>query len=396
MNAIANAAAAGWRGRNELPLETFRRSLGDFLEEKFPPHLREGIHHPMGRLRGPEGRKWVRTLYEHGWRAPHWPKEWGGLDLSVEKQIAYFSEMDRHGVTRVLDFGGIQFAPILIEHGTDAQKRRFLHPTLCGDIIWAQGFSEPNAGSDLASLATRAIVQGDWLVINGSKIWTTQAADADHIFMLVRTGSFAHKQQGISFVIADLTSPGISMTPIRNIAGEEEFYQVFFDDVAVPLENVVGRLDEGWELARSLLGIERLAYGNPIPARRALDMAQRISNEIGRSHEPALLARFAALSADIHDAFCLYDEVCTELIANRDATSDLSLLKVFCTELHQRAADLVVEVAGEYAAIAGRTRIGQADVNIGRLYAWVRAPTIFGGTSEIQRGILARKLFGSA
>lgn len=396
MNAIANVAAAGWRGRNDLPLETFRRSLGDFLEEKFPPHLREGFHHPMGRLRGPEGRQWVRTLYDHGWRAPHWPKEWGGLDLSIEKQIAYFSEMDRHGVTRVLDFGGIQFAPILIEHGTEAQKQRFLHPTLCGDIIWAQGFSEPGAGSDLASLATQATVRGDHLVVNGSKIWTTQAADADHIFMLVRTGSFARKQQGISFVIVDLKSPGISMTPIRNIAGEEEFYQVFFDDVAVPLENVVGRIDEGWELARSLLGIERLAYGNPIPARRALNMAQRISNELGRSREPALVAKFATLSADVHDAFCLYEDVCTELIADRDAASELSLLKVFCTELHQRAADLVVEIAGEYAAIAGRTRIGQAEVNIGRLYAWVRAPTIFGGTSEIQRGILARRLFGSA
>lgn len=395
MIAPGHAGKSGWRDRNALPLAVFRQDLRDFLVENFPGHLREGFHHPMGRLRGCDGRAWVRTLYKHGWRGPHWPREWGGLALSVEKQIAYLSEMDRHGVTRILDFGGIQFAPILIEHGSEEQKRRYLPPTLSGEFIWAQGFSEPGAGSDLASLTTRATIDETRIVVNGSKIWTTQAADADYIFMLVRTGTFARKQQGITFLIVDLRSPGIVMTPIRNIVGEEEFYQVFFDDVSVPLENVVGRVHYGWELARSLLGIERLAYGNPIPARRALDMARQIAVETGISGEPVFEAKFAALSADVHDAFCLYEDVCVELIADRDAASDLSLLKVFCTELHQRATDLVVDVAQEHAGRAGRIMIGGTEFNIQRLYSWVRAPTIFGGTSEVQRGILARNLFGS-
>lgn len=389
---MSEATKDGWRAHADLPMAAFRDKLRTFIQEHFPEEWKEGFHHPMGRLRGPEGRQWVRTLFKHGWRGPHWPREWGGLDLSIEKQIAYIEEMDAQGVTRILDFGGIQFAPILMECGTEEQKQKFLPAVLSGDHIWAQGFSEPNSGSDLASLQAKAERVGDKLIVNGSKIWNTQAADADWIFMLVRTGRYEKQQQGITFLLVDMKTPGITPTPIRNIVGEAEFYQTFFDNVEVPIENVVGEIDHGWSVAKSVLGIERLAYGNPVPAKRALDMAREIACKLGSYALAETRAKFTQLEMDVHDAFSLYDDVCSELIAGGNADRDLSLLKVYCTELHQKASDLVVELAEDYAAIEGVADINGLSTNIGRLYAWVRAPTIFGGTSEIQRNILSRSL----
>lgn len=379
-----------------LPPVEFRRALRAFIETNFPDRLREGFHHPMGRIRGADGRQWIRTVFDHGWRAPHWPQECGGMGLSIEKQIIYIEEMDRFGVTRPLDFGGLLIGPTLIKFGTEAQKRRYLPRILNGDDIWAQGFSEPNSGSDLASLTTRAERVGDRLVINGSKIWTTQAADADLIFMLVRTRRLEKRQLGISFVLANMKTTGISLRPIQNIVGEIEFYQTFFDNVEIPVENVVGDLDQGWTVAKSLLGAERLAYGQPIPARRALDMAIAIAKDRRLNNDGVFNSKVAVIAADIHDALCLYDQVCERLIAGGEgaANSDLSMLKVYCTELHQRASDLVVEIAGDYAGLEGKLRIDDRDqvYNIGRLFSWVRAPTIFGGSSEIQRNILSKEI----
>jgi alkylation response protein AidB-like acyl-CoA dehydrogenase len=383
---------ASWRTYRDLPMDEFRDRLRTFIRENFPDHLREGFHHPMGRLRGDEGRRWIRALFDHGWRCPHWPVEFGGLGLGVDKQIAYFTEMDEYGVTRILDFGGNQLGPQIIKWGTDAQRAKYLPEILSGKTLWAQGFSEPGSGSDLASLSTRALREGDHFVINGSKIWTTQAADADMLFVLVRTTSTGKKQEGISFLLADMKTPGISLSPIRNIAGEEEFYQLFFDNVAVPAENVVGEVDKGWNVAKTLLGIERLLYGNPIPARRALELAREIARQTGQLDDPALQAKFAVIEADIHDGFCLYDEICSQLIVGGSVEADIALLKVYGTELHQRAADLAVEVASDFAGVAGKTEIGTLIANVTRLYHWVRAPTIFGGTSEIQRNIVARSL----
>jgi alkylation response protein AidB-like acyl-CoA dehydrogenase len=379
-----------------LSNDAFRLALRRFVAEHFPSDLCEGFHRPMARIRGEAGRRWFRTSFDHGWRAPHWPREYGGMGLTMEKQILFHEEMDHCGVPRAQDFGGNLIGPTLIKAGTDTQRERFLKPMLTGEEIWAQGYSEPNAGSDLASLRTRAVRDGDHFVINGSKIWTTQATDADWIFMLVRTTISEKRQFGITFIVADMKTPGISLRPIRNILGEVEFYQTFLDDVRVPVENVVGEIDQGWSIAKGLLGIERLAFSHPIPARRALDMAMAIARQLGVHDRPEVKARFAVIAADIHDSMCLYDEVCRQLIAGANPAGDLSLLKVFCTELHQRAADLVVEMAGDYAALTGPSRIGDLDVDVGRLYSWVRAPTIFGGASEVQRNIVAREIMSPA
>jgi alkylation response protein AidB-like acyl-CoA dehydrogenase len=390
------SSETSWRDRNTMPMDEFRTELRAFIRAHFPEDLREGFHHPMGRLRGDRGREWVRTMFRHGWRCPHWPVEHGGLGLSVERQLFYLSEMDEYGVTRILDFGGQLLGPQLIRWGTPEQQAEYLPGILSGDALWAQGFSEPGSGSDLASLSTRAVLEGDEWVVNGSKIWTTQAADADKLFLLVRTSTVGRKQEGISFLLTDIRVPGITISPIRNIQGEEEFYQVFFDNLRIPAGNVLGDVNKGWNVAKTLLGVERLHYGNPIPARRALELARQIARLTGQADDPALSAKFADVAADIHDLFCLYREVADTVAHGGQAEAEMALLKVYGTELHQRAADLVIEAAGGYAAIDGRTIIGDLEVNISRLFRWVRAPTIFGGTSEVQRNILTRQFLGKA
>jgi len=389
-----NGGTGNWRTRKDMPVAQFREEIRAFIRNNFPDDLREGFHHLMGRLRGERGREWIRTQYAHGWRCPHWPQEYGGLGLDVERQLIWLEEMDEYGVMRILDFGGNLLGPQIIRFGTDEQKARYLPRILNGDELWAQGFSEPGSGSDLASLSTRAVRDGDDWVVNGSKIWTTQAADADMFFLLVRTSTEGRKQQGISFLLTDIRVPGITLAPIRNIQGEEEFYQTFIDNVRIPAGNVLGEVNQGWDVAKTLLGVERLHYGNPIPARRALELAEEIARRTGRAGDAELDARFAALGADIHDLFCLYKETAASVSEGKDAGAAMAMLKVYGTELHQRATDLVIEVAAEFGGIDGLTDVNGLSADITRLVRWVRAPTIFGGTSEVQRGIIARHIMG--
>ena len=242
---------------NQLDDNTFRLQFREWLAEHYPQKWTKSTLRPFLRFHGPDLRDWFKTLNEHGWRAPDWPKAYGGLELSFRKQLIYMEELNRAGVGRIIDNGGTQLGPTIMKFGTQAQKDYYLPRILNSEHYWAQGYSEPNAGSDLASLRTKADLKDDHFIVNGQKIWTTFAQEATHIYMLVRTGQFEKKQQGISFLLIELDTPGITISPILNIAGETELCEVFFDDVKVPAENLVGELHQGWTIAKSLLGQER-------------------------------------------------------------------------------------------------------------------------------------------
>ena len=217
------------------------------------------------------------------------------MGLDAGKMMIYMEEMERHGVARPPDQGITQVGPLIMRFGTQAQKEHYLPRTLSGEYIWCQGYSEPNAGSDLAGLQTAAVLDGDHFVVNGQKIWTSLADDATHMYLLVRTDKSAKKQQGISFLLVDLKTPGITLRPIRNLAGHEEFCQVFFDNVRVPREKLVGELNDGWTVAKALLGFERLGIGSPRRPQYALNRLEAIARAKG-------LLRRSGLRRPLHRA----------------------------------------------------------------------------------------------
>ena len=228
----------------------FRRDVRQFFETEYPEELRHLPHRP----RFAEIEHWHRKLHANGWVAPAWPTEYGGMGLSASKLLIFYEEQQRWGVNRGRDMGVQMVGPLIIKFGTETQKAYWLPRILSCKDIWCQGYSEPGAGSDLANLRTSAMIKGDEFVINGQKIWTTMAHDATHIFMLVRTDPKApKKQQGISFILVPMDQPGIEVRTITTLAGETEFCEVFFDDARTPFENLVGELNKGWTMAKSLL-----------------------------------------------------------------------------------------------------------------------------------------------
>jgi len=258
--------------------EEFRAEARRFFENEFPAEFK----FLPRRMRWSECRDWYLKLSQKGWIAPNWPPEYGGMGLSPSKLLIYFEETERAGVGRMPDQGITMVGPTLIRFGNDAQRKRYLPQIIAGDATWCQGYSEPNAGSDLASLRTEAVLDGNDYVINGSKIWTSMAHDATNIYVLARTDKQAKKkQEGISFFLVDMKTPGITLRTIRNIAGHEEFCQVFFDNVRTPVENLVGELHKGWTIAKGLLGFERLNIGSPRRPLQALEKLEALAQARG-------------------------------------------------------------------------------------------------------------------
>jgi alkylation response protein AidB-like acyl-CoA dehydrogenase len=381
---------------NALSDDAFRHSLRDFLAAHYPDRLRQDFRRPFLRLRGDDKNDWLRVLYRHGWRAPAWPRHYGGMGLSFAKQLVYAEEMERAGVGRIIDNGETMLGPTLIQFGTEEQRAHYLPRILSCDHIWAQGYSEPGAGSDLASLRTRATRDGDVFVVNGQKIWTTQAMECTHIFALVRTGTYEKKQQGISFLLIDLASPGVTVRPICSIAGEEELCEVFFDDVRVPAANLVGEVDKGWTIAKALLGHERIFIGSPALAIKALQVAKRLTAETGQDSDQGVMDRLAALAADLHDYLLLYAEMCAVVRETGQPGPDVSALKVIISELLQRITEFNAEIAQEHAGIVGDALIGGTAFDLHWPMMMARPTTIFAGASEVQRDILAKAVLHMA
>ncbi len=375
---------------NAMPEAAFRKLLRRFFRAHYPDHLR----HVPWRLHWDEIKAWYFTLSRQGWIAPSWPREHGGMALSPARQIAFIEEAERYGVARAPDQGLVMLGPILIRYGTDAQRARFLPGILSGEAVWAQGYSEPDAGSDLASLRCEAVIDGDELVVTGQKTWSTLAQDATHMFMLVRTDKTVKKQAGISFLLVDLNSPGVSRRPIRTLSGHEEFCEVFFDQVRVPRGNVVGELNAGWGIAKALLGFERLFSGSPKHASHALQQIFSLARQRGLLADPAFTDRLAELRLDSADLTAMYRVFADMAKAGRPLPPELSLLKIWATETHERLGALLIQIAEEYGGAAMRLGYGNGGVQALAPYVNALAATIFSGTNEIQRNIYAKQVLG--
>lgn len=374
---------------NALADDEFRHLVRDFLQANFPDELRD----LPKRLHWNEVKGWYMTLSAHGWLAPGWPREFGGMGLSAAKQLIYTEEFENYGVARTPDHGIMLLGPLLIRYGSPEQQQHFLPRILSGEHIWCQGYSEPNAGSDLASLRTEAVLDGEEWVVNGQKIWTTLATDADWIFLLVRTDKSAKKQEGISFLLVPMNSPGVTVRPILNLDLHDELCEVFFDDVRVPKANLVGEMNAGWTMAKALLGFERIFLGSPKQSANALTRLEVLGEHLGLSQDPGFRDRLTRLRLDLDDHKLLFETFAERLRRGESLGADVSLLKVHQTELFQRITDYMLEISGEYAALLDPIE-GNGNLNPTGLFLQARPATIYGGSSEIQRNILAKMVLG--
>lgn len=367
----------------------FRQAVREWVVGACPEHLR----FPAKRLHFDEVRDWYLILADKGWLAPGWPREHGGMGLSPGRQLILIDEFERHGVPRLPDHGIIMLGPLLIRHGTDAQRARFLPKILSGEEIWCQGYSEPGAGSDLASLRTEAVLDGDTWVINGQKTWTTLATDAHWMFLLARTDKTVKKQNGISFLLVPMDAPGVTIRPIINLEMHDEYCEVFFDNVRVPAENLVGEVNQGWAMAKALLGFERIFFGSPKQAAFALERLNGLARHYCVAEDPVFREKFVRLHMDLADHADLFERFAEQLRRGEILGADVSMLKLHQTDLYQRITDLMIEIAGTDAGLLDPAEDDRA-INAAGYFIQSRPTTIYGGTSEIQRGILAREVLG--
>ena len=376
--------------RHDSPDEAaFRSEVRAWVEANLPATLRGRTNRPPPAELMP----WYHALSRKGWIAPHWPKEYGGMGATLNQQIIMTEELARAGAPHLPAQGLHHIGPILIEFGTAAQKARHLPPIIDGSVIWAQGYSEPGAGSDLASLSTRATLEGDHFVVQGQKIWTTWAHHSDWMFALVRTDPQAQpRHAGISFILIDLHSPGIRVRPIRTIADDDEFSEVFFDDVIVPAENLVGKLNDGWRLANALLGHERLGTSNPQYALMALDRIKTMARASGVMSDPAFQDRLAAASINVTALSALFSHAVELANQKQSPGPESSIIKIFGSELLQSLNELLLEAAGGHATTEQPLSTAYGEVDISTPYLQVRRVTIYGGSSEIQRNVVARRV----
>jgi len=373
---------------NALRTEDFRLLVRKFFEENYPAKLR----YPKRRLRWDEIRHWTLKLSAQGWLAPSWPARFGGMGLAPDKLITFIEEQERHGVARAPDMGITMVGPLLIQHGSDEQRAHYLPRILSCENIWCQGYSEPNSGSDLASLRTEAMADGEDFIVNGQKTWTTLAQDATHIFLLVRTDKAAKKQEGISFLLVDMKTPGITVRPIRNIAGHEDFCEVFFENVRVPRSQRVGELNKGWTIAKALLGFERIFLGSPKQSQYALARVREAAEQLGLFDDPVFTDRYTQLSLDVADLATLYARFVEQVKRGEALGPDVSMLKIFATETYSRLANLLVDIAGSSGGTPGDIDLVHGHIDVLTTFYNARPATIYGGSNEVQRNILARSV----
>src|ERR1700730_14288800 len=391
--------------------EAFRAEVRRFFKDHLPPDLARrtyiGAHPPAVE----DYRTCQRMLNSRGWAAPHWPVEWGGTTWSAMKRHVFTEELYE---ADVLDYGWQgthMIGPVIIAFGSDAQRRRFLPPMINGDEYWCQGFSEPNAGSDLASLRTRAQLVGQEWIINGQKIWTSDAHYADWGFFLVRTDTSVKPQRGLSLLLVPMSSPGIRVRPIQSIHGGHDLNEVFLDDLRVPAGNIVGEAGKGWTYAKYLLDKERTASASLYQNKRELEKPKVIArNETvsGRRliDTPLFARKIAQIEADMLALQWSVLRLLAEEKNFHDPDAVVSALKVRGSELLQRVTQLQIEALGPRSLRAFGHQEGTAEVLSGTpewpahvpgrtaQFLYLRAATIFGGSREIQKNIIAKRAFG--
>jgi alkylation response protein AidB-like acyl-CoA dehydrogenase len=385
--------------------EAFRAEVRAFIAE-CKPRLPKSVGWPEAEITTREDYlAWHKMLFAKGWVAPSWPKQYGGTGWSVTQRHIFNEECGAAEMPALLPFGLLMLGPVLIAFGSEAQKQRFLPRILAGDDWWCQGYSEPGSGSDLASLRTRAERQGDRYIVNGQKTWTTLAQHADWIFCLVRTDAAAKPQQGISFLLIDMKSPGITVRPIIVLDGAHEVNEVFFDNVDVPVENRVGKENKGWDYAKFLLVHERSSMAGIARQKAALKRLKEfaaLEDGDGTALIQTDFFRRKIAETEIDLLALEYTELRTLAAEARGemAGPESSILKIRGTELQQRISELAEEAVGYYAypnerALGSNARIGP-DYALGAAgrYFNLRKASIYGGSNEIQRNIIAKAVLG--
>jgi 3-oxochol-4-en-24-oyl-CoA dehydrogenase len=372
---------------NALADDDFRGLVRDFIENEYPDNLR----YLPRRVNWHEVRDWNLKLSRRGWIAPGWPREWGGMALLPAKQLIFLDELERWGVGRAPDQGVRQLGPVLMKYGSDAQKREYLPKVVSCDHVWCQGYSEPNAGSDLANVGTTAELDGNEFVINGSKIWTSMAMDSTHIYVLCRTDKSVKKQAGISFIIADLTTKGITIRPIVDIAGNVEFCEIFFDNVRVPKDNLIGGLNNGWTVAKAVLEFERLGIGSPRRPAIALNRMIYIGRKLNLQNDRGYCDQLTEQRLNLLDNASLFARFSAAASAGT-LGPEVSILKIWGMEVFQRITEATLEWAGSYGAKRGAVESGEDDTNLYTPYFMSRMITIGGGSNEILRNLLSKQI----
>ncbi len=382
---------------------TFRGEVRDFCENELPVALKRKV--ADGQLLEKEDFvSHLAVLAKRGWVAGHWPSEYGGCDWTPLERFIFEEESQLRGAPWLIPTAINYVAPVIIHFGNEAQKRRFLPPILAGEEWWTQGYSEPGAGSDLAALKTKAVRTGDKYIVNGQKIWTSNAHWADWMFALVRTGEGGRKQDGISFLLIDMKTPGITVRPILTIDGHHHVNEVFLDNVEVPAENLVGEEGQGWSYGKFLLGEERLVVADTGISKRQLLRIKTMLQD-GQVWRPvdtsAMRKRLHELELRLHGlrTFCI-----EAALRGHPTPTEGSMIKILATELQQAIAELTVELLGGAAtaydpanAIGphGRSPVGPANAaGLTTEYLHGRAKTIYGGSNEIQRNIISKAELG--
>jgi alkylation response protein AidB-like acyl-CoA dehydrogenase len=375
--------------------EAFREEVRAWIRLAMPAPIRDKADNG-GHFSHEETMQWHRTLYEKGWVAPHWPKEVGGTGWDAARRFIFSEELEAAGAPHLSPFGLSMVGPLLIHFGTDAQKQRFLPKILSGEEAWCQGYSEPNAGSDLASLRTTAEDAGDHFVVNGQKTWTTYAQYADWIFCLVRTDPAVKKQSGISFLLIEMKTPGVEVKPMLTLGHTPAFCDTFFENVKVPKENVVGPVNGGWTMAKALLGHERTTIGAVGACWRILRKVKRIAaaKRVGGRpmlEDPTWCAKIARLELRLRAHEMVNFRTLAEQQKGKQPGPESSILKLVGSELVQDLDELCMEVMGpNQLTWFNEDLLAPLERWVGPQYCYDRATTIYGGSNEIQRNIIAK------
>jgi len=379
----------------------FRQNVRAWIAEAMPPHIRDKAR-VDAHFEQDEVMEWHKILYRKGWVAPHWPQEVGGAGLDVNRRFILTEELELAGAPMLSPFGLMMVGPLLIQFGSDAQKQRYLPKILSGEEVWCQGYSEPNAGSDLASLRLRAESDGKGnYILNGQKTWTTYAQYADWIFLLARTDPTAKKQAGISFFLVNMKTPGVLARPTLTLAGTPAFCDTFFENVVVPAENLVGPLHGGWTLAKALLGHERTHIAAVGMSTRAVRRIKHIASETRRRgvpliEDPTIRARIARLEIELWALrMANYRSIAIAQLGHAPGPES-SILKIRGSEISQQCTELAMELMGHNSLSWWNDPgvIPDIEQSVSGVFHYLRAATIYGGSNEIQKNVIAKWILG--
>ncbi len=382
----------------------FRREIHQWVAESLPKDLSHKVHNAL-RLSRDDMQRWARILGKKGWLGWGWPEAFGGPGWNAVQKHLFEEECALAGAPRVVPFGPVMVAPVIMAFGSKEQQDRFLPGIASGEVWWSQGYSEPGSGSDLASVKTRAVRQGDTYIVNGQKTWTTLGQYGEWIFCLVRTSTEGKPQTGISFLLIDMKSPGITVRPIILLDGEHEVNEVFFDNVVVPADNLIGEENKGWTYAKHLLSHERTNIADVNRTKRELERLKRIAKAEGLWDDVRFRDQIALLEVDVVALEMMVLRVLSAEKSGKQSLDVAGLLKIRGSEIQQRYAELMMLAAGPFArpyiheameaGWQGDYVAGMPLAPLAGTYFNMRKTTIYGGSNEVQRNIVSSFVLGS-